>query len=1352
VEDKQIRVLIIEDSPEDYELYRRLLLQNSKCQYQFIYTDLGEEGLVLYQKEKPDCVLLDYNLPDLDGVEFLSRLGDEEKSRCAVIVLTGQGSEAIAVETMKAGAQDYLVKGNITSNALYKAVHNSLEKVLLYREIQERDKQYRNLVENSLGLIFSHDLDGYLLSINPAAASSLSFKAEELIGKNLADLFSTSTQSHFADYLRRIKENSTDSGYMHLITREGEARIWVYKNILHEECCPYILGHAQDITEQKRAEDALVQANESLERKVKQRTEEIRRSEQRLSFHIRETPLAVIEWNLNFEVEEWNSSAERIFGYSHREAIGRRATELIIPDKAIAHVDKIWRDLLTFKGGMRSTNENITSEGKLILCEWYNTPLIDESGMVVGVASLVQDITEQKRAEDKLKEKNQFIEAVFETVGSLIIIIDREGHIVSFNRACEEITGYTFKEVEGRPFWDIFLINEEKGTIKEVFKTLLTGMLPREYENYWLTKNGQLRWIAWKNTALLDKQGLPEYIIATGIDITERRKAEQELKAQQEFLRNVIDADPTLIFVKDRMGKFTLVNKTVAEIYGTTVEELTGKSDADFNPSPEDVEKYLADDQRMLEIMDEKFIPEERIIDAQGRVRWLQTVKRPFVPPYSNEPHVLGIATDITARKEAEIALRKAHDELEIRVAERTAALAHANSSLQEEIKERRRAEEELRESKLFAERIAGNSTSIIYVYDIDSRTNIYSNKNVMDLIGYSQEQIEKMGEHFLPSILHPDDLPQLLTRFEQFRNIKDEEVIESEQRVKSLNGEWRWLWNREVVFKRREDGTPYQILGTAQDITELKRNEEILREAKEMAELATRTKSQFLANMSHEIRTPMNGIIGMSKILLDTSLTSTQLKCAQAVYTNAELLLSIINDILDFSKIEAGRMSIEKVEFDLPKVIESAIELFSEEAKAKSNELVTIIRKEIPKRVYGDSLRIRQVLTNLISNAVKFTENGEIVVRAIKDSEDDKSLTVRFSVSDTGIGIEEKAIGILFQPFTQADGSTTRKFGGTGLGLAISKELVELMNGEIGVESIVGKGSTFWFTIKLGKCREQVGKVNVGLEDIDSVGTDKTKLKGKRILIAEDNQVNQYVALYQAEKLGLHADIVSNGIEVLDALEKEEYALVLMDCQMPEMDGYDTTIEIRRREGTNRQIPIIAMTASAMEGDRDKCLKIGMNDYISKPIDCVEFGAMISKWISSVSTEPEKCESNREIIEEERLAIVDRLNELRRKFGEEMVAIMATTFLKDIDVRVEAINRALEEHSAKALAFESHSLKGSCRNVGAKRLVELCSQIEYITLKGIIDKELISGNLIEIRDLSSKLKPFFKEEIRVGC
>jgi two-component system sensor histidine kinase/response regulator len=693
------------------------------------------------------------------------------------------------------------------------------------------------------------------------------------------------------------------------------------------------------------------------------------------------------------------------------------------------------------------------------------------------------------------------------------------------------------------------------------------------------------------------------------------------------------------------------------------------------------------------------------------------------------------------------------------------AGVEETSKHLQVEIAEREHATAGLRESEERFRQLAETVDQVFFLTDVLNGRILYVSPAYEKIWGRTCDSLYKDPALFIYAV-HPED-----------KHLAQEELSTRENhdsiyRIIRPDNTIRWI-NCRVFPVMDEDGHVYRMAGLAEDITRRLGLEKELENALEVAIESVRLKSEFLANMSHEIRTPMNGVIGMTGLLLDTELDKDQRDFANTIHSSADSLLTIINDILDFSKIEAGKLEFEILDFDLRSAVEDAVELLADRALEKNIELASLIPCKFPTSLRGDPGRLRQVLTNLVSNAVKFTEHGEVIVRAAKEVETDTSITVRFSVSDTGIGISPTAQKNLFQAFVQADGSTTRRYGGTGLGLCISKQLVELMNGEIGITSTPGEGSTFWFTAQFEKqplesvvvaavkksldqlrvlivddnatnrrilCHQsrcwgmvpteaesghralqllnaaasegatydlaildlmmpemdgfdlaRAIKANADIAQIPMVlltsfgerrhsaaaqeagiaayltkpvrqaqlfdcltsvmdGAleieeakgpvlpwskrerrraiqDIKPLSNKLILVAEDNIVNQKVAVRQLQKLGYRADAVANGCEALEALSRISYDLVLMDCQMPEMDGYEATAQIRSREGLAKHTPIVAMTAHALEGDRAKCIAAGMDDYVSKPAKSEELERVIERFLLNEFVKKENLE-----------------------------------------------------------------------------------------------------------------------------
>jgi CheY-like chemotaxis protein len=393
-------------------------------------------------------------------------------------------------------------------------------------------------------------------------------------------------------------------------------------------------------------------------------------------------------------------------------------------------------------------------------------------------------------------------------------------------------------------------------------------------------------------------------------------------------------------------------------------------------------------------------------------------------------------------------------------------------------------------------------------------------------------------------------------------------------------------------------------------DVTDIKQRETNLIESNRALRAATEAKSEFLANMSHEIRTPLNGVIGITELLLDSNLSDEQREYLNLLQSSAENLVTIISDILDFSKVEAGKLDIENVSFDLEGILGEVHRTLEISAKEKGLMLSRSFSGEMNTKYLGDPGRVKQVLTNLVNNAIKFTSSGLVSTAVTTKALENNHTEVRVEVSDTGVGISAETLSRLFSPFTQADNSTTRKFGGTGLGLSISKRLVELMGGQVGVESEVGKGSKFWFSLVLENApSESVKKIEWASTPID------VSRQSMKILVAEDNALNERITIEMLARLGLQADTVQNGKAAIQALQEKHYDLVLMDCHMPEMDGYEASNLIRSSAlGQKGDVTIIALTANAMKGDREKCLAAGMDDYVTKPVKIEELEKAISR------------------------------------------------------------------------------------------------------------------------------------------
>ena len=943
------------------------------------------------------------------------------------------------------------------------------------------------------------------------------------------------------------------------------------------------------------------------------------------------------------------------------------------------------------------------------------------------IAELETIEAKHRKAEEDLCHAHRMLQLVLNTIPQRVFWKDRNSSYLGCNRAFAKDAGFDDPgAIDGKYDTELGWKDDAQPYVEDDRLVMETNAPKLNIEEPQTRPDGSKSWLMTSKFPLHDQEGKVIGVLGTYEDITQRKRAEEDILNERTVLRTLIDNLPDAVYVKDNACRKVLANLADVHNMGRTAEaEILGKNDFDLFPA-DVAAAFFADDRSVIETGRPVLNREEYFTDANGQKSWLLTSKLPLMNDKGETVGLVGIGRDVNVQKHAENMLIEQARELE-----------ETNKRLHQ-----------------------------------------------------SNEEAEAQA--------------RLLT-------IQAQELIA----------------------------------------------------AREAALEASRLKSEFVANMSHEIRTPMNGIVGMTSLLLDTKLSAEQREYAEIVRRSGDSLLTVINDILDFSKIEAGKLSIECIDFDLVSVVEGTVELLALQAQEKGLELGCLLGSDVLRGLRGDPGRVRQILTNLLGNAIKFTGEGEITVSASVQAETEESVMVRFTVSDTGIGVSEEAKQRIFRAFSQADGSTTRKYGGTGLGLSIAKQLVEMMGGTIGVDSEPGKGSTFWFTARFEKqpskgvhLQSRAGLAGIrclivddnktnrtivhhyitswglgngsaengpralevlrqavrdgspyhlaivdmqmpemdGLElarrvkaDPDLAGTRLILLtsmgnqhvalmeeagfragltkpirqsqlfdcmaevmadtlaiggegegKGKagepigsaavapsarngtgkrkkqlRILVAEDNTVNQKVAVRMLERLGYRADIAGNGMEALNAVSRIPYDIVLMDCQMPEMDGFEATCHIRTLDGAASHTTIVAMTANALEGDKEKCLAAGMDDYIAKPIRQAELAGIIDRWLSR--TQPVEANSatptdTGELLDETALQDLEVLaSEDDPDFVEQLLRI----FVLEAPCRIGEIRRAAGMGDSREVQKTAHLLKGTCKQLGLTALARLCQEFE---------------------------------------
>ncbi len=1177
------------------------------------------------------------------------------------------------------------------------------ENIRLRAELRDREERFRSVVEGSPNSVNLFDQDGRYVSINRAGLEAMGWAEDDVLGKRFPEVWPEDVRPTVENAVAQVLTGRRTAFEADCIRPDGRAVTWwvVLNPIVREDgSIRHFVGISMDTTERKRTEDALRESKERFDQLAEQSR--------------------TITWEVDAEGRYTYVShvAELVFGYTREEIVGRMHFYNLHPEEGRAAYKKSALEVFARRDRFTNfINPVKTKGGEVLWVETNGIPLLGEDGSLLGYRGTDIDVSERKRAEQSLRESEEKFRSFVENANDIVYSLSGDGIFQYVSPTWTDIVGHATSEVVGNHFQEFVHPEDVSLCANFLAEVWATGEKRRSREYRVRHKNGDWRWHTTNASPIFDEEGRVVSFLGIGHDVTDRKRAEQALReneARTRALMHSVQAGIMLVRGADRV--VVEVNNAAARMVDVPSEELIGKVCSErICPSKSgtcpvfDLGQEVNNAERAVRRADGTIVPV------------LKTVTRLTL---EGQDHLLESFVDITDLKEAQQALQGERESLELERANLQAIFDAAQVGML----------------------LIDENTEVTRVNQVAAQL---VGKATADLLARQPGD----GLCCVHAVASPEGCGHAEFCSECPLRNTFEAVLETGEEVRGVEASQKLLiGDQERQFHFSVSAAPLTLGGkkhallALSDVTARKQAEEAVRQAnielekqtvlaKRMAaqaETANKAKSEFLANMSHEIRTPMTAILGFTETLLDpVQSESDRLEAVQTIHRNGEHLLQLINDILDLSKLDAGKFEVESISSSPVQLMAEVSSLMQVRAAAKDLAFHIEYIGAIPETIQTDPTRLRQILINLIGNAIKFTKTGgvRLIARCIDDADNP---LMQFDVVDTGIGMTQEQIVKLFQPFTQADASTTREFGGTGLGLTISKRFANLLGGDIQViDTQKGVGTRFRATVGTGsldgvkmlhdqeapsaaRSEETVAKVRSGMLDC-------------RVLLAEDGPDNQRLISHVLRKAGAEVTVVENGeLAVEGALRAREEGLpfdvILMDMQMPVMDGYEATRLLREREYTG---PIVALTAHAMDGDRQKCIDAGCDDYVTKPIDRRGL-------LEAIASQTQQGTPHEEHADDERGALVSEL------IDDPDLRELVQAFLDQLPDKISAVEDAVARNDLAALAELAHQLKGTGGGYGFPAITDRARALEE-TARAAEDLEAVRRSARALVDLCAR-------------